>query len=547
MLRIINDQLQWGERDMVAMTAIIGAEQAVTRRAPVLPSLARAAMKRGVVLSTRCQVMLERAQAARDTAKQLKKLVDTPAIIWKAEHAAFAHQRADFHFLRTMQKKHGYTGYMNVSDTGVGKTLVYLLWAYLHCGRADRNARHLIITKNDAKDQWHDAIRFFLGKRPRITVVDGTVAEQVEQAKTKRGFVIGHWESLSNASTGYIRRPWSSVGLDEAHKIGNPDALRSLAAAKLKADNRMAMTAHPFSNDPGELFAILRFLYPKLYRSYWRFFGMHVRATPKAFGGFEIEGARRPKLLQWEIAPFTIRHHKRDVFKSLPAISRVRRTVSLTTRGKREYERLRKQMFAELDAIGGDTKTIPIINDLARLTRVRQYLIDPGIIGAREPSVKYVEMLEVIDEVVQPIVIFTEYKRAALRLADYLRKKKPKLRIGHINGDVKRKTRTHVRKQFLAGDLNAVICVSAAADEALNLGKYGYVAHLDLPWTPRRLEQCEGRVDRPEENTGKLVPTTAYRVIVKDSYEERLEKKLEKKHGMFTAVFTVRDIKELFA
>ncbi len=221
--------------------------------------------------------------------------------------------------------------------------------------------------------------------------------------------------------------------------------------------------------------------------------------------------------------------------------------MTLSKRGEREYARLRKQMFAELDALGGDTKTIPIINDLSRVTRVRQYLIDPGIIGAREPSVKYPEILEIMDEVVQPIVIFTEYKKAAYGLAKFLHKKNKRLRIGHIDGSVKRADRTNVKKQFLAGNLNAVICVSSAADEALNLGRYGYVAHLDLPWTPRRLEQCEGRVDRPEENTGKLVPTTAYRVIVKDSYEEKQEKKLVKKHGMFSGVFTVGDLKELFS
>jgi hypothetical protein len=81
----------------------------------------------------------------------------------------------------------------------------------------------------------------------------------------------------------------------------------------------------------------------------------------------------------------------------------------------------------------------------------------------------------------------------------------------------------------------------------LNLGKWGNVLHLDLPWTARDFEQTEGRVDRPEEGTGKMIPTTSYRVIVSDSYEGRMEEKLEKKHGMFADVFTVADLKKLFA
>jgi hypothetical protein len=53
-------------------------------------------------------------------------------------------------------------------------------------------------------------------------------------------------------------------------------------------------------------------------------------------------------------------------------------------------------------------------------------------------------------------------------------------------------------------------------------------------------------VDRPEEGTGKSVPCTSYFIIVEDSYEVRLQKKIEKKHAMFQAVFSHKDLEELF-
>jgi SNF2 family DNA or RNA helicase len=523
------------------MERILGAEAATTQSAPYLPALMRAADRGGLRLHESVREMLEREQLLRRHAKILKTLEDVQPV-FKLEARAFAHQRTAFHFIREMHRR-GVHHILEADDTGVGKTLVFLLWSHLYI----RSTRTLIITKNIAKDQWADAIHDFLGKQ-RVTIVDGTMQEQREQIlRTTQGFVIGHWESLgTEVSSAYLKRPWGCIGLDEAHQIGNRDARRSHTAFRLRADARMAMTAHPYSNHPGELFSILRFLYPDRYRSYWRFFHMHVRAVPKAFGGFEIQGPRRPKLLRWELAPFTLQRTKPEVYKNLPPITRMRRTVSLTTTGAREYERLRKQVFAELDGLDGETKLLPIINDLVRVTRLRQYLIDPGLVGAREPSVKYPAILDIMDEVGEPLVVFTSFKQAALRLDTFLRKKQRKLRTAHVNGDVSRVKRGAAKKNFLAGNLDVLLVVTEAGQEALNLGGYGYVAHLDLPWTPRALEQSEGRVDRPEEGTGRLVPTTAFRVIVKNSYEEKLEQRLNRKHRGFTQVFTARTLRELF-
>jgi len=272
---------------------------------------------------------------------------------------------------------------------------------------------------------------------------------------------------------------------------------------------------------------------------------MHVKAYPKPFGGFEIEGARRPKMLAWEIAPFRIMRTKKEVFKDLPPVAHVRRTVTLSPRGQKEYDRLKKAVFAELDAVKGGTKFIPIINDLVRVTRTRQYLIDPGLIGARERPLKYDAVLEILDEINAPTVIFTSFQKAGRRLGAFLQQHK--MRVGYIDGKVKKRNRLLSKKKFLQGKLDALIVVRSSGDTGLNLGKYGYLISLDLPWTFKGVEQAEGRVDRPEEKTGKLVPTTAYTLIVKGSYEERLERRLSRQHTTFNDVFTVENLRELFA
>jgi superfamily II DNA or RNA helicase len=535
MLRIIGGKIKWSERDLVTMTSIIGADAAVEMKCPMSASVLKLADYYGLLLSKTARKKLDAHIALRKQAKQLKKIKDTKPK-HRLERKCFKHQRVDLRFMREMNLP----SYLNASKTGVGKTLVALLWAHLIV----KSERTLIITKNIAKDQWKDAIKYWIGKDERITIIEGKIPQQIKRAQRDRAWTIGHWESLAHAGEGYRAKDWDCIILDEGQYMYNRKTFRAELAFKLKTDHRMVATAHPFDKDPAQMFSLLKFMYPSMYRSYWRFFHMHVRATPKAFGGFEIEGARRPKLLAWEIAPFTVLHTKKEVFPNLPEIARVRRTVRLTPRGQREYDRLKKAFFAELDAIGGGTKYVPIINDLVRLTRVRQYLIDPALVGGREPSVKYPAILDELDEINAPAVIFTSFQKAGRRLGDYLTRKK--IRVDFIDGKVKRKHRTRAKKRFLRGDLGALIIVRESGDTALNLGRYGYVLDLDLPFTQKGVEQEEGRVDRPEENTGKMVATTAYRFVVKNSYEERLEKRINKQHKTFKGVFTVGDLREMF-
>lgn len=537
MLRIVDGKITWNERDLIAMSSILGPDAAIARQCPMNPSVLKLAERHGLFLSKLAKKKLLAHVELRKKAKRLKKKKDI-APINKIEKRCFKHQRVDLNFLQSMNLP----AYLNSSETGVGKTLVSILWAH----SVLRAKRILIITKNMAKDQWRDAIRNWIGPDQTIMMIRGKIPQQVRRAQSNRKWTIGHWESLSNASRGYRAVDWDVIILDEGHHIYNRKTIRAEVSFRLKADYKMVNTAHPFDKDPAQMLSILRFLYPTLYRSYWRFFNMHVKAWPKAFGGFEIEGARRPKLLKWEISPFTIRHTKKEVFKGWKRPFRVKRVVYLTKRGEREYKRLKKQFFAELDALGGGSKFVPIINDLSRLTRIRQYLIDPALVGGREKSIKYPDILSELEEIGKPTVIFTTFQQAGRRLGAYLQKH-GKMKIAYIDGKVKMKKKLGNKKRFLRGEYDAIIVVRQSGDEALNLGKYGYLIDLDLPWTQKGVEQEEGRVDRPEENTGKMVPTTAYRFVVKNSYEERLEKRINKQHRTFKSVITVGDLREMFA
>jgi SNF2 family DNA or RNA helicase len=539
-------RIVWGEADMGRMERVLG-EHAAKGSAPLVASILRAAVKRGARLDAPLAQHLQAVERTVKLARHLAGQLDAPARN-HLEARAFPHQRAALRFFEQMHAL-GWSSFLLCDEPGVGKTLAAILYALSLLGERARGGKHirvLIVAPNAAKRQWRRELKRYLGTITRVTIVEGTIDEQSQRIVAKRGWIAGHWESLVHARDAYSDVAWDVVIADESQLMTNRDAQRTQTMHALNARYKIALTGHPFTRTVDQLWSILHWLYPDVYSSFWLFFNMHVKWVPEGvFGGRRVVGARQPKLLKWELAPFVLRRTKAQVFPHLPPITRVAREVELSARGRREYEKLKREFFVELEALGGETKILPILGELPRLTRLRQYLVDPALIGAREPSVKYPQLLELVEFLDAPLVIFSSFAEAVKNLAAFLAKRKK--RVAMLHGKINARERERNRVRFLRGDFHALIVQTQLGGRALNMGKYGYVAHLDLPFTKEALEQSEDRVNRPEEGTGKLVPTTAYRVVVADTYEERLQHKLEERHRMFGEVFGVGELRKLFS
>jgi SNF2 family DNA or RNA helicase len=537
MIRIQHGKITWERGDVRVMARILGSEFAVVSRkkargsAPLIPSILKLADQMGLPMSTKAEAVLARAKV--DVVRTIQWKQRNDAVIPDPEaERYFRHQRADLATMYRLQRP----GWLIASEAGVGKTLVGIRYTE-HLGAR----RVMLIVPNPAKEQWAGEIRRWSTTAPRITIVQGTTKQQIAQiTSAKRGWVIGHWESLVYARAGWLAGTWDVAILDEIQNIQNRNAQRTQTVHKIRALNRLAIGAHPYANGVSELFSALKFLYPDRYPSFWRWAHMHIQIEEGVFGGLDLRTPRRPKLLNWEMAPFTIRRLWKDVWKNLPPITRVRCTAHLSPRGLREYHKLRKQFFVELAAHHGEKKVLAIPSVLARVTRMRQYLIDPGLIGGKQASAKYPVVHELIKELGdRHPVIFTMWRQSAIRLRRYLEKRK--LRVGMVVGGMSSAQVNRVKHRFLRGKYDAVIIMIKVGGTALNFGKYGTIIYLDHPWNQRDVEQTEGRVRRPEEGTGKIVPATSYHVIVEGSYEERMLQTRTDKHEDFAKVFTVAE------
>ena len=92
----------------------------------------------------------------------------------------------------------------------------------------------------------------------------------------------------------------------------------------------------------------------------------------------------------------------------------------------------------------------------------------------------------------QPAIVFTEYRDTLMQLALTLATHRPLLLHGGLSPGERRDT----IRQFTDGRAGLLLATDAAS-EGLNLHeRCRLVVNLELPWTPLRLEQRSGRVDR---------------------------------------------------
>lgn len=552
MLRLSGSKLRWAEEDAFIMAKILGPELASKLRCPYQDVIVRAVSRTRLAMNARARRALRHAARERRLRRRLCQRTDTRPIGYQdfRLERLWPHQRVALSYLNADRP-----AYLLADRPGVGKTPVAILWALRRLaidaweqrpdgtiGLINRPARVLIITPNSAKYQWAREIKRWIDAPARV--VEGTIEEQKAILRGS-GWIVAHWQALNHAIDAITERGWDVAMLDESQAIRNRDSERAQNAhllAKL-ARARLAITGHPFYNRPDELWSQLRFLYPAEYSAFWRYFFIHVKAIPKTFGGYDVLGTKSPKLLRWEIAPFTLRRSKKEVRSSLPELTRTIRTVELGPAARAEYEKLKKEFFVELKGHGDRVRILAIPSVLARVTRLRQYLVDPGLLQSKQPPVKFEAARELLEELDAPTVFFTMFKQAALRFQKFL----GTAGTAVVSGGMKKGEIGVIQERFLRGDYRAVIIVTQAGSTALNFGKYGYVAHLDLPWTAADLEQCEGRVDRPEEGTGISVATTSYPFIVEKTYEESQMNLLEDKKSMFDEIFNPKELEALFA
>lgn len=406
-------------------------------------------------------------------------------------------------------------------EVGLGKTIQAGLVIAETLDRVDE-PHVLVVVPASLRDQWRDE----LAERFNLPVV---IADSTTLSRIGSGFAAGAnpWagQPLIVTSIDYIKRPealrgletllWDLVVFDEAHALsGRSDRHRAACALAERARTVVLLTATPHSGNDDEF--------------------ARLSGVGDLEPGFPLLAFRRTR------ADAGLTTRRRTVWlKVAPTAAEARMHLALL-----EYTRL---IWRQKGATSSEARLVAMLlarracssaGALARSverrlallssapSRARQLVLplgegpgdddEPGLelaaaglYDADDERTRLVALLELaraaqvsesklaavrrlIRRAGEPAIVFTEYRDTLAALQSV----RPDADTVVLHGGLGRTDRRAVLQRFTSGGARVLLATDAAS-EGLNLHqRCRLVINLELPWTPRRLDQRVGRVER---------------------------------------------------
>ncbi len=304
---------------------------------------------------------------------------------------------------------------------------------------------------------------------------------------------------------------WSTVALDEAQAIKNPDSQVARAAYRLKARWRVALTGTPVENRLDELWSQLHFLNPGLLGSRSDFEERY--ATPIAAGAPGAAARLRERL-----RPFLLRRLKKDVAPELPPRTEVVDHCELSEEERAVYEAIRAATRA--DVVERLKSGGSVLAALEALLRLRQACCHVGLVPGQiaETSSKVELLLENLEEAAadgHKALVFSQWTS----LLDRIEPRLSAAGLSFVRLDGSTRDRPAVVAAFQDEKGPPVMLVSLKAGGAgLNLTAADHVFLVDPWWNPAVEDQAADRAHR----IGQERPVFVHRLVALGTVEERI-------------------------
>ncbi|HEY0254715.1 MAG TPA: DEAD/DEAH box helicase, partial [Kofleriaceae bacterium] len=411
-------------------------------------------------------------------------------------------------------------GCVLADDMGLGKTIQAL--AGLPSGK-----RVLVVCPKSVLFNWSAEIAKF---RPdlRVSMYAGTR----RALDTSADIVLTSYPILRNDVDVIAGIAWDIAILDESQTIKNPDSQVARAAYKLKAAWKVTLSGTPVENRLDELWSQLHFTNPGLLGGRGDF--LERWAEPINLG--DAMAAAR---LRERIRPFVLRRLKKDVAKELPPRTDMIMYVELEENERATYDAIRaatqKEIVKLLEAGGG------VMQALEALLRLRQAACHVALLpgGLRSNAVPQTssKMERLMDALADAVadghraLVFSQWTS----LLDLIEPHLAQQGTSFVRLDGSTTDRAGVVNQFQAEDGPPVMLLSLkAGGTGLNLTAADHVFLVDPWWNPAVEDQAADRAHR----IGQDKPVMVYRMVARDTVEERILELQARKRGLADAALS---------
>ncbi len=310
-------------------------------------------------------------------------------------------------------------------DMGLGKC-AEVLKALVKLQTTSRDMSVLIICPKVAFGVWQTEIDKWLGEES--LVYTGTPFERQRiWTRFKTGgsgrFLITNYAQAGNVVDRKLR--WNVIVVDEAHFIRNRKTKSFQNINRLRSQFALMLTGSPMVNGAHDFWTLLHLIHREQYRGFWDFADKHCLMESNGFGN-KFAGIKDPAALRAELKPNIIRRTKKQVLRDLPPKIRQAIPIEITGRQLELYTQIAKEMIAEF----GDDDFLLVPNRISQITRLRQILVTPALIGGPHVSAMFDALKENIEIELDagiPSIVFTPFASALPLIERELRDIKPNI------------------------------------------------------------------------------------------------------------------------
>jgi superfamily II DNA or RNA helicase len=479
-------------------------------------------------------VVTEQAQAWQ---RQVGALLELDAL---AEHEPPAaldarlrpYQREGFDWLASLWELE--LGGILADDMGLGKTLQTLA---LVCHARDREpgiGPFLIVAPTSVVSNWvAEAARF--APALRVAAVTDTLARCGRTIEDVAGHdvVVATYTLFRLEAEAYGSVAWAGLVLDEAQYVKNHQAKTYRCVRELAVPFKLALTGTPMENNLMELWSLLSIAAPGLFPDPKRFAEQYARPIER--GG----DAERLARLRRRIKPLVKRRTKELVAADLPAKQEQTLDVALHPRHRKLYDtylqRERQKILGLIDDFDRNRFTI-----LRSITLLRQLSLHAGLVKDGHddvPCAKLGALVEQLDDVVgggHRALVFSQFTGFLAKVRDRLDHEG----IGYCYLDGGTRRRDRVLERFKDGEDPVFLISLKAGGFGLNLTEADYCFLLDPWWNPATEAQAIDRTHR----IGQTRPVMVYRMIARDTIEEKVVALARRKAALFSGVIDEGDL-----
>ena len=305
--------------------------------------------------------------------------------------------------------------------------------------------------------------------------------------------------------------------VDEAHRCKNRNSsnFAAIDALSRKIQYRLYLTGTPAHNHPWDVWAILHFIDPHYYRSYWKFINTYftTKQVFTAARSVTVPVAFRTgmeKVLQNELNMVACNRKRKDVMTWLPNNNDPVIIELPLTKYQEKY-------ITELESVF-ETEHVETQGVLDRIIRIRQICTDPGILNLKGKSPKTEWIKKYLKDYPEnQIIIFSNSRLYLCRLQEVLQEQ---YKVERITGDITLKARMQAVDNFQTNKTQVLCIQTQAGKEGLTLDNADAAIFADTFPPAADYQQARDRIVATDPTHVK--PKEIIHLMMKGTYDAAL-------------------------